>query len=151
MTKRALCLFAAVIGICLWLPISACVSDRCKDPANATNASCVAENVIADCTGSDVAAVLTNAEPIIAQHIQNGVNPDGSINYPAIEADLTQDVIKFGECAVTDVWTKFFSPSKTALAVGGKRPTPDAAKAAYDKFRTDHMSKHKLKTEGGVL
>lgn len=157
MTKRALCLFVAVIGLCVLTPsFLGCVSDKCKDPANATDPACVAENVLADCTGSDVASVLSSAEPIIAKHIQDGVNPDGSINYNAIEADLVQDVIKFGECAVTDAWTKFFTPAaKLELASGAtptKRPTPDAAKAAYAKFRAAHMSKHHLKTtNAGVL
>lgn len=156
MTKRALFLFVAVIGFCFAAPgFLGCVSDRCKDPANATDPSCIAENVIADCTGSDVESVLTAAEPIILAHIQHGVNPDGTINYAAIESDLVQDVIKFGECAVTDVWTRFFSSSKPMVAAGSgatqPRPTPEAAKASFDKFRATHFTKNKVKTSAGVL
>lgn len=156
MIKRALALFLVVASFCLALPISACVSDRCKDPANANDVSCIAENVIADCTGSDVSSVLAAAEPIIAAHIEHGVNPDGSINYDAIESDLVQDVIKFGECAVTDVWTKYFSSSssKIAIAVNGSAahpPTAAAAKEAFTKFRGKHFSKNKLKTNAGTL
>lgn len=175
MTKRAILLYVAVIGICLSIPLSSCVSDHCKDPANATEPACVAENVIADCTGSDVQTVIHNAEPIIAQHIENGIGPDGTLNYSAIEADLVADVIKFGECAVSDVWSKYFStpspvpgpvtppsPPDAGVGSGSSEPPrvaahghkfvkPESAKAAFDTFRAKHFTKNKIKTSGAVL
>lgn len=155
MTKRAILLFCAVIGICLYIPLTSCVSDHCKDPANAHETACIAENVVADCTGSDVQAVITNAEPVIAQHIQNGIGSDGTLNYSAIEADLVSDLIKFGECAITDAWSKFFqSPAPVGAGekvAARKFVKPDSAKAAFDTFRAKHFGKNKLKTSSGTV
>ena len=139
-------------------PSSCGGSVNCNDPAHALDATCVAQNILVECAGSDVAGVITQYTPTVDDIIQKGLQPDGSINWSLIETDLISAVARYGWCVVSAVFDHYMNPAPTvgsgsavAAVAGGtaKHPTPAAAKDAFNKLRAKLWPQARFKTSSG--
>lgn len=157
MTKRALLLFTAVIGLCIAAPtlLSSCgPAVDCKDPANASSASCVASNVLQDCTATDLSSALAKYGPIVEQEITNAPrNPDGSIDWTSIAGVLETQVAEAGFCVISEIFSKYLLGPQPVAAGSSSKPAPQPAdvRAEYEKLRAEHAPGKKVKVSRGVL
>lgn len=149
MTKRALFLFIAVISLCIATPtlLSSCGGVDCKDPANASSASCVATNVVEDCTASDLSSAITKYGPPIANAI-------ATQDFSALESLVAQA----GFCVVSEIFSKYLLGGNATVAAGSGSGSAGSAgpskadiAAEYEKLRAEHAPGKKVKTSRGVL
>lgn len=135
------------------IPVS-CGGTDCKDPKNASSAVCVVESTLLECAGGDVTGVVIAYTPVVEGIIHKGLNPDGSINYSAIEGDLVTAVAKFGWCVVSSVFDHYMNPppagSGSGMKVTAPGPTPAAAKDAFGKLRAKVAPGLKVHTATGA-
>jgi hypothetical protein len=160
MTKRALLLFTAVIGLCIAAPtlLSSCGGVDCTLPANANSAACVAGAVIQDCTAVDISAALAKYGPIVEQEITNAPrNPDGSIDWTSIAGVLETQVAEAGFCVISELFSKYLLPAPPVAVGSGAAPpakmTPSAAdvRGEFEKLRAEHAPGKKIKTSRGII
>jgi hypothetical protein len=154
-------MFLAVFAACIVsiAALSCGGTTNCSDPKNGSSAACVAQTALLECAGTDVSGVISQYTPVVEQIIQGGLNADGTINYATIEGDLVTAVAKYGWCVVSSVFDHYIHPSSVATGSGsgglkvtsGPKPTPDAAKNAFDKLRTKVAPQLKVHTAGGTL
>jgi hypothetical protein len=134
------------------LPI-ACSGVDCKDPKNGSSASCVVETTLLECAGNDVAGAIVQYSPAVEDIVKKGQNPDGSINYQAIEGDLITAIAKYGWCVVSSVFEHYMNPgaagSGTKLA--GPVPTPAAATDTFNRLRAKVAPSLKIHTTHSTI
>ena len=159
MTKRALLLFLSVIGLSIATPtlLSSCGSGvDCKDPANASSASCVATDVLEDCTASDLSGAISKYGPVVENEIANAPrNADGSIDWGSISGALETQIAEAGFCAISEIFSRYLlAPSPSLVTVGSSsKPAPQPAdvRAEYEKLRAEHAHGKKVKVSKGVI
>ncbi len=139
-----LAMYLVVIGLCIAsiLIAPSCSSVNCKDPANASNATCVTGKILADCTGASIQSAVTTYGPAIEDAIRNHD-----------DAALELDAIRWGGCVVSEVFSKFVF-SKMAMPAGSgssSTVTPADARERFDRLRAKMWPTTTFKTDGGSL
>lgn len=132
------------------LALASCGGVNCKDPAHASDAVCVAQRVVADCTGVDIQGSITQWGPAILDAIGKARKPDGSIDASSLETVALQ----YGGCAVSEVFSKLiFSKLAVAGSGAGAPPAidPATAKTTYESLRAKMWPSATFKTSGGTL
>lgn len=141
------------------VPMSCSGGTNCKDPANASSAACVIQTTALECAGGDVAGVVTQYTPAVEDIVRKGLNPDGSINYNAIEGDLVTAVLKYGWCVVSSVFDHYMNAAPVTPGTGSgslakatpPAPTPTAAKDAFAKLHAKVGATLKIHAPSGVM
>lgn len=150
----------AVIGLSVATPIllSSCGSGvDCKDPANASSASCVATGILEDCTASDISGAIAKYGPVVENEIANAPrNADGTIDWSSIAGTLETQIAEAGFCAISEIFSKYLLPGPPAAGSGSglmaKLPPPTAdVRAEFEKLRAIHAPGKKIKTSRGVI
>jgi hypothetical protein len=133
------CFFLGIIA----LPFACKPGVNCADPANAASASCAAQ-VAVDCAGGDVQGAIAKYGPLVEQLIMTARNPDGSINWAAIETQLTIAALQYGACTLAGEFDNLINGvsgagSGTGSGSAAKTSTPSVAssgaKDAFDRVR----------------
>jgi hypothetical protein len=150
-----------------------CSGVDCKDPKNASSATCVVENIVVDCTGvSSLPAAVAVVEPIVVNLVETARQADGSINWPAIEPQLVQIALQYGMCVVSEIWQHIINLTPTPTSIdAGVTPTPPSdggvpqspptrfkrsidpisARAAFERIRAKVAPHATFATTGGKL
>jgi len=143
--------FVFVVALCATtvIALESCGGVDCKDPANAGNATCVAENALVTCAQSEIDQVIA-AHPEIDKTIQSAKNADGSINWGGIAGQLESYAITFGACVIAAVIEHYIGnvASGSNATVTAK---PDPARAMFDQIRAKHWPGKKYKLPSGVV
>ena len=134
-------LYLGVFSFCIALvAVPSCKPGvNCSDPANALSTSCVAQ-VAVDCGGGSVQGAITQYGPLIEQIFQSARNPDGTINWGAIEMPLAQAALQYGGCVVAQEFDNlmnglFGGGSGSGSAVAATpAPAPLSSTGAKDAF-----------------
>lgn len=153
-------LYILVIGLAIMYAF-ACGGVDCKDPKNASSAACVTQTAVVECAGGDLTGAIAQYTPAVETIVSHGLNPDGSINYSAIETDLITAVAKYGWCVVSNVFDHYIHPavppagsgsgSAMLAKAGPPAPTPAAAKDAFERLRAKVSPTLKFHTPSGNL
>jgi len=118
--------------------LPSCGAD-CKDPKNANSAQCIVEGAVVDCTGvSSLPSAVAVVEPIIVQLITSARQPDGSINWVAIEQQIVDLALKYGTCVVAQVWNDLMGKINPSIAGSGAadlKLSPADLKTEFDRIR----------------
>lgn len=152
--------------------ISCGSSLNCSDPKNAQSFACVVEGSVVDCTGvSSLPTAVAVVTPIAQKLIASAQQPDGSINWSAIESQFVDLALQYGMCVVAEVWNQLMNggggggsgsgsgsapaPTPMVAAGSGTAPLPklsstDLAKE-FDRIRSRVSPGRQFKTSGGTL
>jgi hypothetical protein len=117
--------------------LPSCAED-CQNPQNTMSAKCIVSGSVVDCTGvSSLQTAVTVVEPIVVKLITSpsAQQPDGSINWPAIEQQIVNLALQYGACVVAEVWNDLMGNSPQALAVTGPRLSSNDLKKAFENIR----------------
>lgn len=138
----------------------------CRDPNNAQNAKCIVQGALVDCTGvSSLSSAIAVVEPIIQNLIASALQPNGTINWPAIEQQIVDLALQYGMCVVAEVWNKYMhGGSGSGSAVGSgtgsgsnlgqprlAQPSPADFTREFDRIRARVAPGRAFKTSGGQL
>ena len=119
----------------------------CQDPKSA---QCIVEGAVVDCTGvSSLPSAVAVVGPIVEKLIVSATQPDGSINWTAIEPQLVDLALQYGTCTVAEVWNSYGSKPAGSERVAHALPAGFAAE--FDRIRAKVAPGRKFKTSGTTL
>jgi hypothetical protein len=111
-----------IVSIAIFQP--AC-KVNCQEAKNATNAQCIVEGAVVDCTGvTSLASTVIVVEPIVERLIASAKQADGSINWSSIEQQIVNLALQYGTCVIAQIWNDLMttgsgSGSGSAVAASG--------------------------------
>jgi len=122
----------------------------CQDPKNAQSAACIVEGSVVDCTGvSSLPSAVAVVEPIVQKLILSAMQPNGTVNWTAIEPQLIDLALQYGTCTVAEVWNSYGSEPAGSARVA--RALPAGFAAEFDRIRAKVSPGRKFKTNVGTL
>ena len=102
----------------------------CKDPANASTAECS----VIDCTKGELPQVISEVGPLVGHIIEQHAQPDGKIDWTAIESKLASLGSTYGACILGSLLKQQEAP-KGVMATKA-RIAPADLRAGFEHART---------------
>lgn len=113
-----LTLFLLAVAFCVAaVGIPSCGSTNCKDPTNANNAKCVAQQAVVDCT-------TQSAQDFVTQHVADLEKyfTAAGIDWAGVEQALVTLAVDDGVCVLEAVVEHYLTPAPVTADAG--TPTP---------------------------
>lgn len=169
LSSRAAVVTAALLVL---LVLPSC-GTNCKDPKNASNAVCIVEGAVVDCTGvSSLSTAVAVVGPKVDGLILGATQANGTIAWTSIETQIVELAYQYGACVIAEVWNAYTSgaaPAAVVATTGGGAGSGSAAVAAapifiprakvapadlaaeFDRIRAKVAPGRKFKTHGATL
>lgn len=107
---------------------------NCSDPQNAMSAQCVIDGAVVDCTGvSSISSAVSIVQPILDGLLASALQPDGTISWALIGAQIVTLGFQYGMCVISEIWNAYMNGVAPGSGNGsaGSAATPSIAKPSF--------------------